>query len=54
MEIKDSKILWLTLKEVDRLMDHVKRAIEAGLDKRVLRVQLLEGSERTYLVEYVG
>ena len=52
--MKDSKILWLDLAGVDRLMQYVKKALSLGLDKRVLRVQLLEGSERIYLVEYVG
>ena len=52
--MKDSKILWLDLAGVDRLMAYVKKALVLGLDKRILRIQLLEGSEKTYLVEYVG
>ena len=54
MEFKDSKILWLDLRGVNKLLAYVERALAIGLDKRILRVQLLEGSERTYLVEYVG
>ena len=52
--MRDSTILWLKQAEVIRLEKYVQRAQSAGFDRRILRVQLLEGSWDTYLVEYVS
>jgi hypothetical protein len=50
-EIGKPKLTWLRgIGEVDRLTSYIRKNT---VDRKVLRIQLLENSDNIYLVEYI-